>query len=104
MAYAGPVYQNMSVTEGVVKLTFTHTGGGLAAKDNKPLTGFEIAGDDGMFVPANARISGSLVILSSPKVAHPKAVRYAWSGYPACSLYSKEGLPAFPFNTSEKRK
>ncbi len=104
VAYAGPVYQNMSVADGIVKLTFTHTGGGLAAKDNKPLTGFEVAGDDGAFVPADARISGSLVILSSPKVAHPKAVRYAWSGYPACSLYSKEGLPAFPFDTSEKQK
>ncbi len=104
VSYAGPVYQNMSVTDGIVKLTFTHIGGGLVAKDNKPLTGFEVAGEDGAFVPADAQISGGLVVLSSPKVTHPKAVRYAWSGYPQCSLYSKEGLPAFPFDTSEKLK
>ena len=104
VSYAGPVYQNMSVTNAVAKLTFTHIGGGLVAKDNKPLTGFEIAGEDGTFVAADAQISGNLVVVSSPKVAHPKAVRYAWSGYPSCSLYSKEGLPAFPFDTSEKLK
>ncbi len=104
VSYAGPVYQNMSVTNAVAKLTFTHAGGGLVAKDNKPLSGFEIAGEDGTFVAADAQISGTLVVVSSPKVAHPKAVRYAWSGYPACSLYSKEGLPAFPFDTSEKLK
>ena len=104
VAYAGPVYQNMSVTNGVAKLTFTHADGGLVAKDNKPLSGFEIAGEDGAFVPADAQISGSLVVVSSPKVAHPKAVRYAWSPYPVCSLYSKEGLPAFPFDTSQKLK
>lgn len=102
--YAGPVYENISVTNGVAKLTFTHVGGGLVAKDNKPLTGFEVAGEDGVFVPADARISGNLVVVSSPKVPHPKVVRYAWSPYPLCSLYSKEGLPAFPFDTSQKLK
>ena len=104
VAYDGPVYQNMSVTDAVVKLTFTHADGGLVAKDGKPLTSFELAGPDGVFVPADAHISGSLVVVTSPKITQPKAVRYAWSGNPQCSLYNGAGLPAFPFDTSKKPK
>ncbi len=97
--YAGPVYKALKVEGGQARLTFDHLGGGLVAKDGQPLTGFTIAGAEGDFVAADAKIAGETVLVSSPQVPVPVAVRYAWTGYPQCSLYNKAGLPAFPFRT-----
>lgn len=97
--YDGPIYKSLKVTGGTVRLSFAHLGGGLTAKDGKPLAGFTIAGRDGRFVTAEARIEGSTVVVSSPQVPIPTAVRYAWDAFPQTSLYSKAGLPAFPFRT-----
>ena len=99
VTYSGPVYQKMIVSGSAATLAFTHTNGGLVAKAGKLLTGFEIAGANGVFVPAKAQIAGNTVVVSSPKVSAPAAVRYAWSGDPECSLYNAAGLPAFPFDT-----
>lgn len=72
--------------------------GGLVVKDGK-LKGFTIAGNDRKFVPADAEIKGKTVIVSSPKVACPTAVRYGWKNYPEVNLFNKEGFPASPFRT-----
>ena len=95
----GPVYKSMKVEGGAIRLSFDHLGGGLTAKDDKPLTAFTIAGADGNFVPADAKIDGDTVVVSSPQVPQPTAARYGWEAFPAMSLYSKAGLPAFPFRT-----
>ena len=100
--YAGPVYKALAVSGHTATLTFTHTEGSLVSRSGLALTGFEIAGTDGVFVPAAAHLSGNTVAASSAKVPVPTAVRYAWSGYPQCSLYNGAGLPAFPFDTSGK--
>jgi sialate O-acetylesterase len=63
------------------------------------LQGFAIAGDDGKFVWAQATIKGDAVILSSPQVPQPKAVRYAWADNPVANLYNQAGLPANSFRT-----
>lgn len=63
------------------------------------LTGFGIAGTDRKFVWADAVIEGNKVIVSSPEVAEPVAVRYGFSNSPRCNLYNEEGLPASPFRT-----
>ncbi len=97
--YSGPVYKSMQVEGRTIRLTFAHLGDGLMAKDGNPLTSFTIAGKDANFVAANARIEGATVVVSSPQVPTPVAVRYAWAGYPETSLYNKAGLPAFPFRT-----
>ena len=99
LEYYGPVYKAMTVEGGAIRLTFDHLGGGLVAKDDKPLAGFTIAGADGKFVPADARIDGDTVVVSSPGVPVPKAARYDWAAYPETTLYNKAGLPAFPFRT-----
>jgi len=101
--YSGPVCQSMSsFGDGhTLSLGFSHADGGLVSKSGPALTGFEVAGADGVFVPADAKIVDNGVVVSSPKVSNPFAVRYAWSGYPACSLYNGAGLPAFPFDTNE---
>jgi len=65
------------------------------------LQGFVIAGADGKFVPAQAKIDGDTVVVWSDQVAQPTAVRYDWAGYPVPpgNLYNKAGLPAAPFAT-----
>jgi sialate O-acetylesterase len=96
--YSGPVYKSMQIDANCITLTFDHVEGGLAAKDGR-LGGFTIAGDDRKFVNAEAVIKGERVIVCSPKIAHPAAVRYCWSDYPVASLFNKAGLPASPFRT-----
>jgi len=64
-----------------------------------PVKGFAIAGSDGKFVWADAVINGNKVILSSPEVKVPRAVRYGWANNPEVNLYNKAGLPASPFRT-----
>jgi sialate O-acetylesterase len=85
-------------SEGVLK--FKYTDGGLTAKGGD-LKGFTIAGSDKKFVPAKARIEGNQVIVSSPDVKQPAAVRYAWQNYPDCNLYNGADLPASPFRTDD---
>ena len=100
VTYAGPIYKEMNITGSKVVITFTHTGSGLTAKGGGALKRFAIAGKDKKFVWANAEIRGNTVIVSSPAVRHPVAVRYAWADNPeGANLYNKEGLPASPFRT-----
>ena len=96
--YSGPNYKSMKVEGNAVRLTFDHLGGGMVAKGGK-LTGFAIAGDDKQWAWADARIDGDSIVVTSPEVAHPAAVRYAWSDNPPCNLYNAAGLPASPFRT-----
>jgi sialate O-acetylesterase len=70
----------------------------LIAKGGE-LKGFTIAGPDRVYVSAAARIEGDTVLVSSPSVKEPVAVRYAWEASPEANLYNKEGLPASPFRT-----
>jgi sialate O-acetylesterase len=78
---------------------FDHTDGGLVAKGGD-LKSFEIAGADGKFVAAQARIDNNTVVVTSSAVANPVSVRYGWDGSPECNLYNGEGLPASPFRTN----
>lgn len=61
--------------------------------------GFELAGADQVFYPAEARIEGDTVVVTSARVAEPVAVRYAWRNAPAAGLFNREGLPAVPFRS-----
>ena len=70
-------------------------------KPPQKLLGFAVAGADGAFVWADARIDGDTVVLSSPTVPQPTDVRYGWADSPVCNLYSKAGLPASPFRTGK---
>jgi len=74
-------------------------------KAAEKLLGFAIAGADGRFVWADARIEksadGDTVVVSSPDVPQPTDVRYAWADSPVCNLYNKAGLPASPFRTGK---
>ena len=101
--YSGPRYKGMKKEDGKIIISFTSIGKGLTVKSGEnELKGFTIAGKDGKFVRAKAQISGDKVTVQSDKVAEPVAVRYAWArSYDGANLWSKNGLPAFPFRTDD---
>jgi sialate O-acetylesterase len=103
---SGPQYREMTTEGPVAKIWFDSVGTGLQAKNSPSsgnaatnVAGFAIAGPDQKFYPATAMIVGANVVVSSPQVKEPKAVRYAWADDPAANLYNREGLPAVPFRT-----
>jgi sialate O-acetylesterase len=96
----GPEFDEAKFKDGKAILSFDHVGGGLEARGGK-LTGFAIAGEDKKFVWADAKIEGDKVIVSSPNVPKPAAVRYGWSDFPVVNLFNKDGLPATPFRTDD---
>lgn len=100
LVYSGPVFKSVRFTKGRAIISFTHVDGGLASRNEKALNWFEIAGADGKFVSANAKIVARRVVVSSPGVLHPKFVRFGWSDIAAPNLMNKSGLPALPFNTA----
>lgn len=97
---SGPVYDGMTTGDHAISLRFSHADAGLMAKGGT-LRQIAIAGADRKFVWADARIvAPSTLVVSSPQVPEPVAVRYAWSSNPeGCNLYNSAGLPASPFRT-----
>jgi sialate O-acetylesterase len=88
----------MKVEGNAIRIKFTHAQG-MMGKDG-PLKWFQIAGADQKFVDADAKIDGDSVVVSSPDVPAPVAVRYAWDNYPdTANLYNAAGLQAAPFRT-----
>jgi len=98
VAYKGPTYRSMTIRGSRAIITFSDAEGGLEAKGSDR-TGFTMAGEDQTFHYAHATILGDKVIVSSPQVAKPVAVRYAWANSPSANLCDKSGLPATPFRT-----
>ncbi|MBQ7402813.1 MAG: hypothetical protein IJW05_05185 [Lentisphaeria bacterium] len=107
----GQVYQQDLLPEGPrftecipegnnLRVTFRFAEG--LTLDREKEQSFYLAGADKIFYPAeNIRIDGSSLILSSGKVASPRAVRYAWSGEPENTLFNGAGLPAAPFRSDD---
>ncbi len=89
------------MTEQGIAVRFDHCGGGLTTRDGKPSTWFEIAGANGVYQPADAKVSadGKSLLLSSAAVPQPDRARFAWSQIAEPNLMNKEGLPATAFNT-----
>jgi sialate O-acetylesterase len=124
VAYSGPAYDSMTNEGSAIRIRFKHTDGGLVArpvpseylyqsvpqrvtkplKRNSPdsqLEGFAIRAAGGKWEWADARIDAATntVIVTSPRVPKPEAVRYAWFSNPTCNLYNAAGFPACPFRT-----
>ncbi len=83
-----------------MRVYLTHADG-LKASGGGSLAGFEIAGADGKYVEAQARIENDTVVVSNPQVAAPVAVRYAWADDPVANLINQAGLPAGPFRSDQ---
>ena len=98
--HSGPVLDEAKFENGKAVLSFDHVGGGLKAEGGA-LKGFAIAGEDKQFHWAEAKLDGDTIVVSSPEVKNPVAVRYAWADNPGATLYNAEGLPASPFRTDD---
>jgi sialate O-acetylesterase len=96
---SGPIYKGYEVEYDQIRIRFDYVESGLKTKDGKKPEGFAIAGSDRKFYWADAVIEGDEIVVSSPHVNRPVAVRYAWADNPACNLYNKNNLPASPFRT-----
>lgn len=120
----GPRLQSYRIRKGSIHVSFSDVAGGLKVipsgafaearygktaldlemvrkAESGELCGFQIAGADRVWHWADARIDGAGVIVSSPDVPNPVAVRYAWASNPVCNLFNSEGLPAWPFRTDD---
>jgi sialate O-acetylesterase len=94
--YYGPTYQSHQIDGDRVRVEFAHVGKGLAMRHGDELQGFALAGADRTFHWASA------VVLTSPEVRTPVAVRYAWSPSRAwANLFNLDTLPAVPFRTDD---
>lgn len=94
----GPVLATATAVGADVHLTFTATDGGLQLANDG--AGFELAGADGRFQRATARLDGDHVVLRADTVARPTAVRYAWAAVPDWSLRNGAGFPGAPFRAA----
>ena len=112
---SGPLFREMKIEGGKARLTFDSLGGGLmvgkkegrapTVEDKGAKLGrFAIAGADKKWVWAEAVIEGDAVVVCSPEVPAPTAVRYAYASNPAgANLYNRAGLPASPFRTDDAK-
>jgi sialate O-acetylesterase len=95
--YWGPMFRQATPEGSDIRVWFDHAQG-LSAKGGE-VTGVEVAGPDGRFAPATARIDGETVVASSPEVPTPVYVRYGWANSPQCNLFNGNELPASPFTS-----
>ena len=100
---SGPAFRKMKINGSKAVLQFDHADG-LVSKDGQPLTWFTIAGADGKFISAEAKIIGDTVEVSAAGIAKPVAVRFAWDETAQPNLVNAAGLPAEPFRTDEPGK
>ena len=98
---AGPLYKSMEIFGDSILIEFDYSENGLMTSNDEEVLGFAIAGNDQEFQWAQAMIRGSKVVVHSPRVPSPVAVRYGWANNPVTNLQNKEGLPASPFRTDD---
>lgn len=96
--FESPLYDTISIASGIAEVRFKNAPNWLTSF-GKELTTFEIAGKDRVFYPAKAIINKSSVLVSSPQVKEPVAVRYAFKDFVQGDLFSTEGLPVTSFRT-----
>ncbi|AHF16866.1 sialate O-acetylesterase [Niabella soli DSM 19437] len=98
----GPVFKTVIIEGAAMVISFDYTGKGLVSRNGKPLNCFEMADEQGQYVPATAVIKNNKVWVSAAGIKKPGAVRFAWREDARPNLYNKDGLPALPFRTDSK--
>jgi sialate O-acetylesterase len=103
LVYSGPLFKSSAVKDGAIRVTFDQSGTGLKSRDGGALKRFEIAGAGKVWHWADVKVDGAdSVLVSSPEVKQPAAVRYAWASNPeGANLINSEGLPASVFRTDD---
>ncbi len=101
LTFSGPVFKSLTAEGNQLRVKFDHAEGGLVTRDGKAPDWFEIVdAEEGGFVNANAQISGDSIVLTSPEVKRPHAMRFAWSHSATPNLMNGKGLPAGAFRAS----
>jgi sialate O-acetylesterase len=95
--YSGPLFRQVTTEGQALRVWFDHAESGLTS-EGAP-AGFEIAGEDGKFVAATAKIEGSTVVVEAAGVSKPRFVRYGWASWTDANLFNKEKLPASTFTS-----
>lgn len=97
---SGPLFKSVTIDGSKAVVSFAHAEG-LKTRDDKPVSDFEVAGEDGKFVAAEAKIEGDKVVVTAKEVSKPAQVRFAWKNIVNPNLVNKEGLPAVAFRSTE---
>lgn len=100
---SGPVLRKMERLDGALRVVFD-CADGLATRDGREPDWFEVAGSDGVFRMAKAVIEGSSVVIRSPDVPQPQAMRFGWDKIAIPNLVNGAGLPAGAFRAGEVRQ
>ena len=95
---SAPMFASATSEAKALRVRFTHGGNELESR-NGPVKALEVAGSDRQFFPAEGVIEADSLLVSSPDVAQPVAVRYAWTNAPEANLYADTGLPVVPFRS-----
>jgi sialate O-acetylesterase len=95
----GPKFKSLDVDGNKLKVHFETGGEAMMGHNGEDITGFFIAGSDGVYKTGHAEVDGDTIVLQNDDVPEPKTVRYAWAGVPEANLVDADGLPAFPFRT-----
>jgi sialate O-acetylesterase len=98
IAYKSPEFKTMKIEKDKIRIYFDHAENGLISKGGPP-SEFYIAGSDGKFIPASAKIEGSTVLVWNKSIRQPVAVRFGFTSAAMPNLFSKEGLPVNTFRT-----
>ena len=100
IAGEAPVFLSAERDGDAIVVRFGKIGRGLKSRDGQALREFALDSGDGVFVPAEARITGPDVVrVSAPGVSSPVVVRYAWSAAPEVNLANSDDIPAGPFRS-----
>ncbi len=100
IAYKSPMYKSVEFKGSKAIVTIDAGAGSLVLKA-APVRELSVAGEDKVFYPAEVRIEGSRLIVSSAQVKQPVAVRYQFDNAGIGNIFSKEGLPMAPFRTDD---
>ncbi len=105
----GPILRDAVADGNRIVCSFEYTGSGLISGSKtpylpvretpeQPLRRFSIAGADGVWREADAKIAGLTVVLSNAAIPVPRKAAYAyWMNPEGCNLYNRNGFPASPF-------
>jgi sialate O-acetylesterase len=103
ISYSGPIYKSFKIKNNAVILSFDYSDG-LKLKVNNSKTYFQISGEDSVFKPATVSVKRTSLVVTSPEVKKPIAVRYAWDNVVEATLFNRAGLPASSFRTDNWSK
>ncbi len=97
---SGPVFASATPEGKAIRVRFAHSGDELSAHGGE-VRSLEVAGSDRVFHPALGSLEADTLLASSPDVAQPVAVRYAWTNAPVANLFGDNGLPVVPFRSDD---